>query len=100
MNYKGIELRGENLVKAVLEGTNANAHLVARNGLLYGIHETAEQYHIDSEKVLLAIKFYLNNRDEIDEIYHGGFEQSTAWKNDEFIEELKRRKASKQLSDS
>lgn len=92
MKYKDIELRDDNLLRAVVEGTNANAHLVAYNGLMQGIHETAEQYHIHYEKVISALKFYLDNREEIDQLNDAAFGQAGARDGYEFLEELKRRK--------
>lgn len=66
---KYIEMRGDDPLDAVVEGTEANAHLVAGNGLAWGVDHAAEQYHISTEMVLAAIKFYLDNREEIEAIY-------------------------------
>ncbi len=87
--YKHIEMRGDNLLRAVVEGTEANAHLVARNGLGWGVQHAAEQYHIPVEKVLSAIKFYLDDQEEIDRLYKKAFENAPS--KEEQIERIKRK---------
>lgn len=71
---ENIQLRGENLLQAVVEGTEANAHLVASNALAWGVDHATEQYNISADKVLSAIKFYLNNQEEIDRLSDAIFE--------------------------
>ena|SRR5688572_24182057 len=105
MDFKDIEKRGDNLMHYVVEGTNANAHLVAYNGLMQGIHETAEQYHIHYEKVISALKFYLDNREEIDRLREEARnDPRQKLRGEAQLEDLKRRaeayRASKQLSES
>lgn len=62
------DLTGEDLLDAVIKGKPYNAHLVAGNGLAWGVEHAAEQYHTTVEVVLDAIKFYLDNREEIDRL--------------------------------
>ena len=71
-----IELRDDNPVRAVIAGTEANAHLVASNALTWGVDHASEQYNISSEKVLSAVKFYLNNQEEIDRLYNATFDDA------------------------
>lgn len=86
-----IELRGDNLLEAVIVGTEANAHLVATAVLAQGLQATIEQYHISAEKVLAALKFYLDNRAVIEQSYDEKWQISTAWRGEEWTTELKRR---------
>lgn len=88
--YKNIEMKGESPVRAVVEGTPYNAHLVARNGLGWGVEHAAEQYHITVEEVLSAIKFYLDNREEIDRLYNAVFENAPS--KEEQLERMKRKR--------
>lgn len=89
---KHIELRGTNLLRAVVEGTEANAHLVATNGLAWGVYHAVEQYQISREKVLAAIRFYLNNQDEIDQLSREAFDDSRILRGEARQQEMKRRK--------
>ncbi|MGB7342424.1 MAG: hypothetical protein WBC91_26235 [Phototrophicaceae bacterium] len=75
---ENIQLRGENLLRAVVDGTEANAHLVAGNALTWGVDHASEQYNISIDKVLSAIKFYLNNQDEIDRLNDATFENAAS----------------------
>lgn len=73
-NMENIQLRGDNLLRAVVQGTEANAHLVATNALAWGVDHASEQYNLSTEKVLAAIRFYLNNQAEIDRLSDATFE--------------------------
>lgn len=61
-----IELKGENPLRAVVRGTEANAHLVATNALVCGVSDTAEQYHMSEAQVYGAMAFYRENQELID----------------------------------
>lgn len=67
--YKGIELRGDNPLKAVVEGTPYNVHLVAGNAFAWGVAHAAEQYHITEKEVFTAIRFYLAHQEDIEARY-------------------------------
>lgn len=62
-----IELRGENLLSAVIKGSEANAHLVANLALLDGIEASMNQYGFTREQVLGALRFYLDNEQAIEQ---------------------------------
>lgn len=59
----------ENILTAVVRGTEANAHLVATYALAQGAEATAEQYHITLAEVHGTLAFYYENQAEIDAAY-------------------------------
>lgn len=90
-----IELRGDNPLRAVVAGTNSNAHLVATAAIVQGIEETAEQYLISIAQVHGALAFYHENREEIERIYQEEENDPTraGISSKKFLEEIKKRKA-------
>ena len=64
-----IELRGDNVLSAVVKGTEANAYLVATAALTQGAEETAEQYNISLAQVHGTLAFYYENEAEIERRY-------------------------------
>ncbi|MCI0708605.1 MAG: hypothetical protein L0154_00430 [Chloroflexi bacterium] len=64
-----IELRGDNVLAAVVKGTEANAYLVATATLAQGAEATAEQYHISLAQVHGTLAFYYENQTEIEKRY-------------------------------
>lgn len=64
-----IEIREEDILTAVVRGTEANAHLVATAALSQGVEFTAKQYHISMAQVHGALAFYYENQTEIEQRY-------------------------------
>ena len=62
-----IELRGDNPLKAVVNGTEANAHLVATAALLNSIDAAVEQYNLSEAQVYGALAFYHENKNMIEQ---------------------------------
>jgi|GEM_PF-1503521 len=88
---KYIEMRGEDLLNAVIKGSEANAHLVANLALLDGVQASMEQYNFTQEQVFDALRFYLDNQEAIDlarEERRKAHDYGTA---EEQIERLKRK---------
>jgi hypothetical protein len=91
-----IELRGDNPLKAVVTGTNANAHLVATAAIAQGLDLTAEQYHMSKAQVHGALAFYYENKDVIEQkrAENRAEVQKYALTAQEFAEKLKHKKVS------
>lgn len=64
-----IELRDDDILSAVVKGTEANAYLVATAALAQGPQTTAEQYHISLAQVHGTLAFYYENQSEIETQY-------------------------------
>lgn len=92
MTYKYIELRDNDLLKAVVDGTESNAHLVATATLAQGVEATVEQYQLPTEKVLSAIKFYLDNQEEIERLSEKAWNDPRILRGDARREEMAERK--------
>lgn len=93
---KHIELRGDNLLKAVIEGTEANAHLIATNAFAWGVEHAMEQYNLSEDKVFAAMHYYLNNRVAIETQYdaiNATSSESAEDQKQRFLEQKARRKA-------
>ena len=64
-----IEIRGDDILTAVVRNTEYNAHLVATAALAQGIEATAEQYSLSLAQIHGVLAFYYDNQSEIEQRY-------------------------------
>jgi hypothetical protein len=89
-----IELRGENPLRAVINGTEFNAHLVASAALTNGIDETVEQYGLSEAQVYGVLAFYHENKTLIEQYRRESDEniRNIGINATEHLEQLRKRK--------
>ena len=91
-----VELRGENPLRAVVNRTEFNAHLVASAALANGIDETVEQYGLSEAQVYGALAFYHENKTLIEQYRRESDEniRNIGVNASEHLEALRKRKQS------
>jgi uncharacterized protein (DUF433 family) len=90
-----IELRGDNPLDAVIDGTNLKAYLVANLAINDGAEASAEHYGLDLATIYAALTFHLDNKDAIAKALEEVREQIRAMGGFDRIDEIRRRYAEK-----